>query len=888
MNISTIKDLAYLIQEAKENNLPKPIVFLGAGASKTGNIPLAYEIVEDILKKYPKNTKIQKLSEANSKDYSKLMECLTQYERNKLLNDYIDNANINVTHIYLAQLMSEEYVDYVLTVNFDYLMLRALALFNYFPPTYDLSNLKDLTTSRFKEKSVVYLHGQHHGLWLLNTPDEMAKVNEVVPPILNSIKNGRPWIFIGYSGGDPIFNHIIKLGAFVNGLYWITLYDKKPEDNVCNDLLDKPLTSSYLIKGYDADSFMLELCTELKLEQPFIIDKPFTALKHTLSKIVDIDDKEHFKGVKARLEIAKKNVDTAILQFEEGKITNSENLTVEINIGLLKKQIIDIIINEDFDSGEIQSFEEAAKALNNEEINSLIANLFNTWGIVLSEIASSNADVDFYEQSFEKFKKAARLSTEDDFIYYNWGTAIYSLANLKSDFNLYELSLEKFKKATELNSQNSYAYHNWGNAIVHMASLENNKELYIKSFEKFKIAIELNPKYGLAYNSWGIAIYSLAKLMNDEILYKQSFEKFKKAIELNSKHDMAYTSWGVALSNLGDLKNAKKSSNRIQHYIDGIEKFKKAIEINPKNDLAYTSWGITLYSLANLENNEQLYTQSFEKFKKAIEINTKNNMAYNNWGIAIYYLAKLKKVELLYEQSFEKFQKAIELNPKYDSAYFYWGNALYDLAKQVNDKTLYRKSFKKFENTIQLNSKNDSAYNNWGNAIIDLAKLTNEEELYIQSFEKFQKAIEINSDYDNAYINWGNAIYLLAKQKSSEELYRLSFEKYEKAIKVNPKNEIAYSNWGIAISDLAILKNDEKLFEQSLEKATLGFKLGGKSYNLACIHAKRNDRNKALKFLDISLKNKEVTITYIKNDDDWKLFLDNPNFTALLTKYNQE
>ncbi len=203
MKTSTIKELAFLIKQAKDENLPQPIIFLGAGASKTGGIPLAGEIVVDILKRYNNNPKISSIKDED-KTYPRLMECLTPFERNKLLKEYVDNAKINVTHIYLAQLLNQGFIDYVLTVNFDNLMLRALALFNDFPPTYDMAILKDLTTTSFKEKSVVYLHGQHHGLWLLNTEEEMSKVNNVIPPILNKIANQRPWIFIGYSGDDPI------------------------------------------------------------------------------------------------------------------------------------------------------------------------------------------------------------------------------------------------------------------------------------------------------------------------------------------------------------------------------------------------------------------------------------------------------------------------------------------------------------------------------------------------------------------------------------------------------------------------------------------------------------------------------------------------------------
>ncbi len=107
----------------------------------------------------------------------------------------------------------------------------------------------------------------------------MAKVNTVVPRIFDSIKDQRPWIFIGYSGEDPIFEHIKQLGRFDNGLYWVGYYDKKPSETVCNQLLDKPNTNAHCIEGYDADSFMLALNKELGLPQPGIIDKPFTSLE---------------------------------------------------------------------------------------------------------------------------------------------------------------------------------------------------------------------------------------------------------------------------------------------------------------------------------------------------------------------------------------------------------------------------------------------------------------------------------------------------------------------------------------------------------------------------------------------------------------------------------
>ena len=321
--------------------------------------------------------------------------------------------------------MEHGYVDYVLTVNFDNLMLRALALFNEFPPTYDMAILKDLTTTTFNEKSVVYLHGQHHGLWLLNTEDEMAKVNQIIPPILNKISDRRPWVFIGYSGEDPVFKHIKNLGRFDNGLYWVTYKDNNPVKSVCDDLFEQPNTNAFLIKGYDADSFMLKLNSELKLPQPSIIDKPFSSLSLLLDNIVDIDDQEHYRGVKERLVIAKEQVSQAIRQFEEGKVESSANIQENSDIGLLKKEIIALIIEENYQSDKISKITIKAKELNNSEINSLLASFYSNWGVDLGNLAQTKPGEEaeaLYQQAFAKYQQAIELKPDFHEAFYNWGT----------------------------------------------------------------------------------------------------------------------------------------------------------------------------------------------------------------------------------------------------------------------------------------------------------------------------------------------------------------------------------------------------------------------------------------------------------------------------------
>lgn len=520
MSTDELEDLAFLIKEAKELGQPRPIVFLGAGASKSGGIPLAGEIIADIGSKFQNNPKVRRYLDKNTEEpkYSELLNCLTPHQRNQLLKEYIDEAKINVTHIYLAQMMVAGYIDYVLTVNFDNLMLRALALYNEFPPTYDMAILKDLTTTTLKEKSVVYLHGQHHGLWLLNTDEELTKATHEIQSIANSLQD-RTWIVIGYSGDDPVFETITKPKRFDKGFYWVAYKDIEPNEKVLA-LINEENKNASLIRGFDSDTFMLKLSNALGLPQPEVVEKPFSSLQRSLDNIVDIEDGEHFKEVRERLEISKKQVETVIKKYELGE-NIGDNQEDENEIDLLKKQIIDVIASEKYDQSTIFELETKASKLKNVSINQLVAELFNKWGIALSDLAKG-----------KNYDKALLME-----------------------------SIEKHKKAIELNPKNDSAFNSLGNRLSDLAQVKNNDEtLYNECFEMYKIATELDPKNYLPWNNWGIALYNLAQAKNnDEALVMDSIEKHRKAIELNSQSGKSYYSLGNRLADLAKLKNNDKA-----------------------------------------------------------------------------------------------------------------------------------------------------------------------------------------------------------------------------------------------------------------------------------------------------------------------------------------
>lgn len=535
MKESTIKELAYFIKEAKTNGQPQPIFFLGAGASVTGDIPLTGGIVEDILKKYPKNPRIKNLKK-EEKTYVKLMRCLSPHQRNELLKDYIDKAKINVTHIYLAQLLKDGYADYILAVNFDNLMLRALALYNIFPPTYDLAILNDLTTTTFKENSVVYLHGHYHGLWLLNTKEEMSKVKPIIPRIFDSIKNKRPWIFIGYSGDDPIFDYVKSLGRFDNGLYWIGYEDERPIKKV-EDFMSKPNTNAFLIN--DADSFMLKLNRELNLEQPPILDKPFSALKIMLDEIVDINDDDHFVGVKERLKIAKRYVDEAVNQFEEHK--EASITKDEIVIDSFRKKIIELIVTENYNAKQIALIEAKANSYKDKSLDNLLSDFYYSWANkLLSSIKNKKAE-DLYQQAFEKYQKATNLNPKNHKAFINWGNSLGNLAETKKckeAEDLYQQVFKKFQKAAKLKPDYYKTFYNWGRALGNLAETNKGKEaedLYQQAFDKYRKATDLKPNDFKTFNNWGVDLGSLAETKpgkEADNLFNEAIEKCKKAIDL--------------------------------------------------------------------------------------------------------------------------------------------------------------------------------------------------------------------------------------------------------------------------------------------------------------------------------------------------------------------
>ncbi len=668
MNIRDISDLAYILKnlnKPENKNLPKPIVFLGAGCSVTAGIPQAKDIVNEIIKEYSDKPSVKRLEESDKKNYYQLMSALSANERREIFQKYVnsENVKINLAHIYLAQLLHEGYIDYVFTPNFDDLLLKACSLFNFIPPVYDIANINDFTTTSFQKQSVTYLHGQHHGQWLLNAKGELEKVKPNLSSLFQRVCNQRPWIIIGYSGEDEIFDELQKFSSFDDELYWIGYKNNEPSKKVKDKLLDIEHKNTFIIQGYDADSFFLNLHSSLNLETPLILNKPFSFVKKMVNHIQNIDvensteeNKEIYKAVKERYDDCNNMIDEAI-----DKIENTKD-------NVLKQEMMEAVLKKDYTN--IEKYLKIVTENNDVEEKEILSLLYHNFGNSLNLKGRKEKNEALFNDACEKYKISFELNEKDYSCINNWGLALRELAILKNDENIFLKSLEKFKEASNLNPNNADVFENWGLTLDRLALLKKDKNLFLEAFEKYKLAIAIKPdKYSL-YVNWGVALGDLAIQKKDENLFIEAIEKHKLAFNLNSKSSMVLVNWGIALTNLGNYRNDENL------YLEADEKFKAAYKLDSQNTNLLNMWGNTLSQLAILKKDENLYVEGIEKYKLAFDLNRNDETLYFNWGTSLLNFAQLKQNEKLFIEANEKFQNSNQIYSNNNSSDYNYSSLL--------------------------------------------------------------------------------------------------------------------------------------------------------------------------------------------------------------------
>ena len=78
-----------------------------------------------------------------------------------------------------------------------------------------------------------------------------------------------------------MFDHLADEPSFDYGLFWVGYRDREPAKHVRERLLAAN-KGAYFVRGFDADSFFVELAQRLKCFPPAYVERPFSHLASTL------------------------------------------------------------------------------------------------------------------------------------------------------------------------------------------------------------------------------------------------------------------------------------------------------------------------------------------------------------------------------------------------------------------------------------------------------------------------------------------------------------------------------------------------------------------------------------------------------------------------------
>jgi hypothetical protein len=326
----------------------EPLLFMGAGCSITGHIPGATEMIKEI-KKDPLYLKC--LKDPSSEDYFEVMNCFDSVTRRGIFNKYISKSKLNVSNFLAAQLLSDGKIRCILTTNFDDLLPRGCSFLSKPVPIYDVTLTKLGSVTNLFFPSILYLHGQMHGFWQLNTGPELRKHKKTISYFLQESIKDTPIIIVGYSGNDHISDLLSASEYFPAGLYWVPYKRQKLSPKV-EKLFGNKIGTFYIDGDFDSDSFLYELAKAngavYKFNKHFIkrtllyINNFNTVIKSEGIEIDILDElKKKLSKILDNTEDNAVKVSKATVDYQSKKINYYDFITVLKELGNLIEDLIE-------------------------------------------------------------------------------------------------------------------------------------------------------------------------------------------------------------------------------------------------------------------------------------------------------------------------------------------------------------------------------------------------------------------------------------------------------------------------------------------------------------------------------------------------------------------
>jgi len=603
---------------------------LGAGFSASAGIPLASDMVEELLAGPCRH------AGPNEGPYSQYAFLMKNLGSSRARSDFISNAvkkggnKLNWAHLLLAKMVEHKKVARILTTNFDPLMVQALAMTGQDIRTYDVRLHEGYEPRVLAAPTVVYLHGQVNSLWLVNSEKEAERARPTYTEVLKEAVGDSCLIVVGYSGASDLLFRCLdeNFNEYYNGLYWLN-YSPELGDDV-RDFLSRHEGTNYLA-GYSADKFMRDLVIEeMSLSLPKFVRDPIGALKDTLDRITEFPT-EDGRGVGDPHKIA-------ISLLEKAKVwaeSLPETKALSVNEAALSKNW--------------SAFEEHRKTITPDPAT-MHSRVVGDGLLLRAESAILGRH---FEEALKYIQEARQFGVSKQSLLLVFeaialsGKAVSEPATRESELakakDQFDAAIAEIGKGSgpEANPRREVrrgnAYYNWAMTLwfhalaqtqpTERAALLAMADKYLMNGGKMDwIGVEL-------HLNWGAILHVLArtkqsadrKSMEAAALWKRADEKFSLAAKITGGDYGTFHNWGSSLLDQGRL--AEDSQERQKLLIAAKEKFSQAIKRSSKisrTEKTHYGLGMTLIQEARFSSGsglaEEQLLKAKESFSRAIEV----------------------------------------------------------------------------------------------------------------------------------------------------------------------------------------------------------------------------------------------------------------------------
>lgn len=349
---------------------------------------------------------------------------------------------------------------------------------------------------------------------------------------------------------------------------------------------------------------------------------------------------------------------------------------------------------------------------------------------------------------------------------------------------------------------------------------------------------------------------------NEQQKWDEAIEQFNYVEKMHPTYSSAYAfraesylgkkEWDKATD---DILTALKidSNNKAFYMMQDLEeapftRLKAKLQIQAAKETNEEKWP---YYLGIIHEDRKQYKQAIKYYEEA---NKRNNAAYNLERIATCY-----ESDGQYENCLSTLERALNMEPQKLSLLSLRANILYEAGRT-------KEAIEQWDSILLVNP--DYA---WGYYRRGWFREKSDPE---GAIEDFTLAITLDPTDTYSYISRGNLYDKIGKKE-------LAKEDYEKIIEIEkePKDyeTLHYAYQSLGNYDKAIEVMNSIIKRDSTEAGTF--------YDAACLYARMNKPEQALKYLEKSLEMGYKRFAHMENDHDMDSLRDLPEYRALIKKY---